>query len=70
MDISICELFNEINDIKKNNKKKLEDSSENIQNSLIKDEINCLTESVNSILLSKDKFVENIVKNFSAGLNI
>lgn len=63
----ICELLNEIYELK--NKNNLNDSFDNIENKLIEDEIFYLLESINNILISKDKYVENIIKNVSSGLN-
>ena len=63
----ICELLNEIYDLK--NKNNLNDSFDNIENKLIEEEIFYLLESINNILISKDKYVENIIKNVSSGLN-
>lgn len=63
----ICELLNEIYELK--NKNNLNDSFDNIENKLVEEEIYYLLESVNNILLSKDKYVENIIKNVSSGLN-
>lgn len=63
----ICELLNEIYELK--NKNNLNDSFDNIENKLIEEEIFYLLESINNILISKDKYVENIIKNVSSGLN-
>lgn len=63
----ICELLNEIFELK--HKNNLNDSFENIENKLVEEEILFLLESINNILSSKDKYVENIIKNVSSGLN-